>query len=300
MGIPIIQELWDGIRWIIDFFINKSPNAIKILFFLLFLLLFGSIISFFLHIGGIHCNSELQPVKTSLTKLITNLRIMQITNDNIIDGQTATVCDAHPDMCGKENECYYFARLQNDSGLYEECNVTSTDPNCNYLMKNGVCFNCSYREICFNPVGAFWFFNGFCTWHDVCISNAYYQSPSSQDFVCTGRDDCSVPKGYIWNITSGVYTCVNDLICGENATESIPIIDEYLEKANYKLLYQSTTNNNDYRKFISITCQNNLNPELSLFGSSSKGGFPIFNYKIWLFIIVIYVMFIFLSVIRKH
>jgi len=296
MGIPIIGEIWDGIRWIIDFFINKTPTPIKVMIFLLFLLLFGVIISFFLHLTGIHCNSNLDVVKTSVIDVSTNLRVLFLTKDGVLTGQTATICDAHPDMCGSENDCYYFARLQNGSGFYEECNVTSTDPNCQYLMKSGSCFDCTSKEICFNPVGAFLFFNGFCTWHDVCISDADYIDYSTVDYSisCSGKLDCSVPRGYVWNITDGLYHCVDDNICGLNATESSPIIDEYLNNAGGELLYSDSSEVKDYTKAISIKCDNRLNPNLTFFG------IPIFSYKIWLVLIVIYVMFMFLSTIKRH
>jgi hypothetical protein len=293
LGLPIISEIWEGILWIINFFVDKVPRPVKIIIFLLFLLFFGGLISFFLHITGIHCNSNLEVVKTPITDLNTNVRILFLTKEDIVTGATVSICDAHPDKCGEEKDCYFFARRQNDSGFYEVCNETSTDPNCKYLMKEGLCFNCTEREICFNPVGAFWFFNGFCTWHSVCIDDAYYTELGS-GIGCRNADDCSVPRGYMWNSTDGLYYCIDDDICGVNATQSRPIVDEYLLRSGADLVYSDSTDTRSYTKAIRIKCDKNLNPDLTFFG------IPLFDYRIWLVIIIIAVMFLFLNKVKKH
>lgn len=285
MGIPILDEIFAGMRWLIDFFVNKIPRPAQILLFLFFMLLFGFIISFTLHLVGVHCNSDLDPVKVSALDFSTNLRIIGYTKDDAISGSNVSICEAHPDKCGQETDCFTYARQLNGQ-IYEECTNESNTTGCLYLYESGYCFDCNYEEICFNPVFGF-----ICTWYDYCLGDVY---GNSDDFACLDVQDCSIPTGYIWNSTSGAYDCYNQTICGVNATKSLPIVDDKLEQAGAELLYSPSTDREDYTRLIGVTCSKNLNPELSFYG------IPLFNYQIWLVIMIIATLFIFISKIKNN
>lgn len=289
MGLPVIQELWDGLRWLIDFFVNKLPKPILFLIFLLFLMVFGFLISWVLHLSGIHCNSASEVVKVDLFKLGTNANILWETKDGVLRGQEVTICEAHPKKCGKEHDCYFFA-LELDNGRWAECNITNSSANCIYLLKEGSCFNCTSKEICFEEA-MWWIICG--QWHDVCIDDAYaYHEDYSMPFDCNWYTDCGIPKGYMWNSSTGKYNCIDQDICGANATYTNTILDDKLDRAGAKSFY--TGEKSSMEKAVYIKCDKNLNPDLTFFG------FPIFDYKIWLVIMLIFVLFIFLNKIKRH
>lgn len=291
MGLPILSEIWDGIRWIIDFFINKVPAPIKFLIFLVFLLFFGTLISLTLHLTGIHCNSAKEVVKVDFTQLGTNIALIWEDSKRTYEGQTLTICDVHPDRCGSENECYFFAR-QLENGLYANCILTNSSSDCKYYLKEGVCHDCDNQEICFQE-SMTWIFCG--NWHDVCIDNAYPPNESSLTSGLTGCGSaCLSPEHYFWNITSGQYECADLDYCGVGATlVQNPAIDEKLLKAGAERIYPTTQQDRDYRSVVTIKCNNNFNPRLTFFGVD------IFNYQIWLFLAVIWVLAVIFFKLKK-
>ena len=291
MGIPIIDEVFSGIRWLIDFFMNKVPAPIKFLIFLLFLLFFGSMISFVLHLTGVHCNSDKEVVKTDFLDVGTNLALVWEDSKRIFSEQTLTICDVHPEKCGSESECYYHAR-ELDNGLYVTCNQSIPEADCKYYLRDGICHNCTNQEICFQE-SMFWIFCG--TWHDICLDDAYYSEVTLYDTFTGCGSTCYPPEHYFWNQTSGQYECKDLDYCGVGATKvQNPIIDEKLLKANAELIYTSEEKRRNYKSLVYIKCNNNYNPRLTIFG------IDIFDYKIWLFLVVIYVLVILLFKLNKH
>lgn len=283
MGLPIIQEIWDGIRWLIDFFINKAPRPLKIIIFLLFLIMFGSIISFALHISGVHCKSDLKPVKVDMLKVGTNFKVMLETRDEILTADNYTLCEVHPELCGNEHDAYFFAR-KGDNGFYYECNQTNPEPDCSYLYKYGNCHNCTEQEICFQDALVGGSIIGICgKWHSVCLSDAYPDRKFYDTFAdCS--DKYSIPENYYFDNDTGLYVCSNTLYCGATATlEPNTKIDEILENAGAEYLYP-TTQEDTIENIISVGCSDNLNPRLYIFG------LDLFSYVLWFFIILIYVL----------
>jgi len=282
MGLPIVQEIFDGIRWLIDFFIDKVPRPMKILIFLLFLLLFGSIISLFLQLAGVHCNASKEVVKVSTFDIGTNLALVWETSKRTFIEENLTICDVHPERCGSEHECYFFAR-QLDTGNYEECNTTNTSTDCKYYLKEGTCHNCTDGEICFQDSIILWFCGN---WHDVCLDNAYPSEHGTLTDSLTGcGSSCYVPDHYLWNQTTGQYECVDSQYCGVGATiEADPIIDQKLKKAGAELIYKVSEGRQSYTRMIYIRCNNDYNPRLTFFG------IDLLDYKLWLLMIVIYVL----------
>lgn len=292
MGIPIISEIWDGIRWIIDFFVSKVPAPIKFLIFLLFLLIFGSLISLFLHLSGVHCNSDKDVVKVSITDIGTNIAIMFEDSKRIFTESNLSICDVHPDRCGSEHDCYFFAR-ELDNGLFVECNITNSSSDCGYYLKDGQCHNCTEQEICFQE-SMNWIFCG--DWHSVCVDNAYPSDYSTayDTFMGCGSA-CFVPEHYIWNFTSGQYECKDLDYCGVGATkEQTSIIDEKLLRAGAELIYPSGEAGRDYKGVVYLKCNADFNPRLTFFG------IDLFDYKIWLFLVIIYILVILLFKLNRQ
>lgn len=287
MGIPIIQEIFDGIRWLIDFFFNKTPRVIQIMIFLLLILVVGNIVNFVLQLGGLHCNSHKEPMKISLIDISTNYDLLQRSN-KVFTAENYTLCEVNDALCGNEHDAYFFAYKLGD-GYYTECNLTNPEPNCTYLYKDGVCFDCNEQEICFKEAQFLWFCGN---WYSVCLGDAYPADPDVTDVVTRCSDKYEIPEHYKFSSTTGLYECVDDY-CGSNATH-VPLasIDEILDRKGAELVY---VNESDQMiDFVKLSCNNNYKIRLTFFG------IDIFSYKYWVIILLIYSMFIFLSLIQRH
>jgi hypothetical protein len=290
IGITIVQEIWDGIRFIINFFVEKVPTPIKFLIFLLFLLFFGATVSFILHLSGIHCNSAKEVVKTNWLDVGTNIALIWEDSSRTFTEDNLSICDVHPEYCGNENECYFYAQ-QLDNGLYASCNLTNASSECKYYLKEGTCHNCTEQEICFQE-SMFWIFCG--NWHSVCIDNAYSTETNFRDTLTGCGSACFVPQHYLWNISTGQYECADTDYCGAGATiEQDPIIDEKLKRANAERVYATKDSHKSYTSLVLLKCNNNFNPRLTFFGVD------VFDYRFWLLMAVVWVMAMFLFKLNK-
>lgn len=289
MGFPIIDEVWAGIRWLIDFFMNKTPKVVQIMFFLLFLLFFGNLINFMLQIGGVHCYSDKTPAKVGVFEVGTNVKLLRETNpDRVFTGNNMTICEAHPSKCGEERTCYYYM-YELPTGAYGLCNETNSSSNCKYYLNDGSCHNCTHKETCIQE-NAIWIFCG--TYYDICTGNAYYGGQQITDYLTKCAVTCDVPKNYVWNYTTGVYECLNLTLCGTGVVPENTAVDEILDKAGAVHLYDEETP--EFSGLVKVSCNDYLNPRLTFFNVD------VFNYKVWVVLLILYSMFMFLTLIRKN
>jgi len=288
MSIPIISDIIDGFKWIVDFFMNKAPNPVKFLLFLVMLLFFASLIPFFLQLTGIHCDTDKDIRKLSVFSLIKNYDILN-TKDELFTGETLQFEEVHPNTA--PDSCYYYMRETEDLD-YEECieNQTNTT-DCYYYYQDAYNYNCYVEKACFKLFG-------ICTWENVCKGDAIANEDLLSDLFTHSPDipfedelelpslDCYIPYGYTWSFVDGYYFCHNDSICG-NGTAGYKIIDEKLNQAGAEYYY-TDGNEKSYKNFIQFKCDSSLNPQLTLYG------LPIFDYKIWLIGSLIFIMGYFL------
>lgn len=297
-SIPILSDIWETLKWLIDFFVNKVPKPVLFLIFLLMMVVIGFLLSFIFHLVGYHCNSNMELVKVDSMKVLSNIDIAFISNpDHVVKGTGLTVCDVYPNKCGQEHDCYYYAQ-QLPNGLYDYCNITNASADCKYYLKEGVCHNCTEDEICFQSALALGFICG--EWHSICTSNAFElqesQALSTATTLFAGRCDtsCAVPEYYMWDIDTGTFTCLDDAKCGENSTFiKNTELDEKLHKANAVAVYKTNINENDYTQFLRLSCNRQLNPEVTAMG------LPIFDYQLWLLLAVLWVGTMFLLKLRQ-
>lgn len=296
----ILSDIWDSIKWVITEFFSKIPRPLQLIIFLVFLVLFGFILSFSLHILGIHCNSDKEPVKVDFRDVSTNFAIIAYTAEPLLTGDNLSLVDAHPELQGDTDQCFRYAKKIDETlggETWESCINSSNTTGCSFLwLPRAECFNCSMvRSICLDPdfggaIGAF-----LCNHQDRCVGDVYNNVDlEGFNFRCFGDPgDCSIPSGYTWNSTTGRLNCVNLDICGVNGTKQITKLDDKLKSSNAELIYNPNVNEGNYLRFISVRCTNALNPELSLFGF-----LPLFNYQIWLIVLVIAALFTFIYKIR--
>jgi len=290
----------DEIRWMIDSFIDKTPKPIKILLFLLMLVALVSMIPFMLHIFGFHCNTDAEVIKTSPRKFTTNIQLAFIGADEYIntssyipDRVSSNLILGIPiESCRKPvcivNGSYYW---QSDSYCQGETIVYPL------LFTQAEWSRCSICEGDVNHT-AIEDSNFLGTdYYYLCLGDAQHLNQSDrnwyQDWICDEGDDCTVPKHYKWEYDTGTFDCIDPDICGLNNTEIVSKVDDLLLEADGELLYPDTTSKN-YKSVIKVKCDRNYNPELTFFG------IPLFDYRIWLMLIVIYILFMFLTYIKKH
>lgn len=290
MGVPILSEIWDGIRWVIDFFVNKAPKPITFLFFLLMLLAFGVVINFSLHIMGVHCNSAGDPVKTSMMDFPTNIQVLWEANSGDLS-ENATQTEVHPQFWSDRGFglCSDFLKLTAE-GCYDTCDNLS-DTSCRWYYRTPGCFNCTELNIMLCGVDTQLL--GDSRQISVCASDVRETDVSAVRWFFTCPRHCSIPDGYYYDWETSNYICEDLAVCGTNATNKNTRLDELLSDADAELMYKN--DNKDAFSMIKFKCdKQNLNPALTFFS------IPVFDYRVWIFIGVINIMFMFLAWITKH
>lgn len=295
MGIPIIEDIFNGIKFVITFFMDKAPKPIKFLFFLLMLVGLVAMIPFVLHLFGFHCNTSSQIIQVSPLKVVTNVKLAFIGGDEFINTTSyvpenlksfgiATESCRKP-VCYVDGQYYYQSM--------DECdNQTIVYP---YLTTLATWSRCS---ICDGDVNST-FVRGVIGTSDtnyLCHGDSYRINKSDmnwyQSWTCD-EDRCIPPNYYYYEFDTGTYDCLDLDVCGLNNTEIISVTDDILKEANGKLL-DTISNKHDYRKTVTLKCDKNFSPQITFFG------IPVFDYRIWLMLSIIFVLFMFLSNIKKH
>jgi len=132
----------------------------------------------------------------------------------------------------------------------------------------------------------------------ICLSDAYRKPDSELNWFqeAITCDDYSVPiEGYYWKQSNNKMTCYNFTICGEPSESIIEYeIDKILDEKGAKAYYPANLKNEDYKSTILIKCNNDYQPEITIFG------IPIFSLQLWLGFFVLGLLFFFLNKIRRH
>lgn len=285
MGIPILDEVFAGIRWVIDFFVEKFPKPLKIILFLLLLLFFGSMISVVLQVIGFHCTTSKEMVKVDFLDVVTNLRVLKASFGEVINENSYTIEEVHKynNLIGVD--CYYLLE-DVGGGEYEFC-VNESDPNCRYHWRDPECYNCSST---INAGWVFTFYGLIPTRHigTICDSDAYPKKWSTIERYFSCEALCEIPEYFRFEQDNGSYVCDNPTYCGDNRTVDIDKrVDNILQNADAELLYKDKSSK-DYKHTILLKCNNNYAPRLTFFG------IDLFDYRLWLIIIVISTLLIFL------
>lgn len=286
MGLPIVQEIFDFIRWLIDFFVNKVPKPIKFLIFMLFIVFIGSMISWTLHFGGFHCNTNKDLVKVDTLNVVDNMKIWYHSYGGQLTGATATIDQAHPTtkyiyFDSAIDSCTLY--MKNVSGEFEMCDANESD--CYFYYLDAECYDCTSVS-----TGLIYAPDTLLNWisrGDVCYGNATaLEEPRNflyRNFFCEPL--CEIPQNYVWDWENGYFVCQNDSICGDNATPTNYQLDFDLTQAGAELYYDNVPEK-DVRRLIGLQCNNDLHPRMTFFG------IDLFNFKFWLFATVIYLLII--------
>ena len=303
MGIPIVSEIWDGIRWLINSFVDNAPKPLKIILFLFMLVGLVALVPFFLHVTGFHCNTDGEVIQLSPLKVATNVRIGLMDAGELINSSSYIPDPSEHNFipvfsCRKPvclvNGTYYW-----DSSVYCD-GQTIIYPYLTTLAEWSRCSVCD-GEVNYTQVRGQIADDSFY----LCHGDAYHINESDmnwyQSWTCDEGDRCFPPNHYYYEYDTGTYDCIDLNICGENQTIITSKGDDLLEEKGGEKLYE-TPSSGDYRSFIRLRCDKDVKPEITIYGGlgKDKRGFPIFDYKIWLFIIIIFILFMFLGNIKRH
>lgn len=297
MGIPIIEDIFNGIKFVITFFMDKAPRPIKFMFFLLMLVGLVAMIPFMLHFFGFHCNTSSELIQLSPLKVTTNIRLAFIGADEYINTSSYVPENLNTfgffssDSCRKP-VCYIDGEYYYQS--MDECdNQTIVYPYLTTLVTWSRCSICDGNVTSTFIRGAI----GNSDTFYLCHGDSYTINKSDrnwyQSLTCNEDDRCFPPNYYYYEYDTGTYDCLDLDVCGINNTEIISVTDDLLKEADGKLL-NKITNKNDYRKTITLKCDKNFSPQITFFG------IPVFDYRIWLLFSVLFVMFMFLNNIKRH
>jgi hypothetical protein len=290
-GIPILSDVWEAILWSVDFFFHKAPAPLLFLVFILMLILFGTVISFSMHLIGIHCNSKLEPVRVDAYDISANVGIALMTRDVKLTSQILDPTYLYPDLNNTGTRFYWYAKKNTtySNSFWQEC--YPDDTGCTYLLPNGDCYNCTRQYALIEELGNSGFggqpnkqFNTVCTGDAYPLANLSGWTYSNC-FGLLGNGKI-IPTHYLFNSTDGRYHCVDEDYCGANATQKpISAVDNVLAANGAKLMYPAKVSRVKMENAVFIKCSNNLNPRLTFFG------IDLFDYRFWLILGLIGVLF---------
>lgn len=305
MGLPIVDEIFAGIRWIIDFFLNKAPKPVLFLFFLLLLFLFSAFISFTFHLIGIHCTSTGDVVKVSPLKVGSNINLAFIGANEPFDPanytpQPITVGEGVISLIG--NEVCFRKICFGDDGEYHysiesDCdNKTIITP---YKMAKWSWLYCSVCNGTVNSTFISGIFGASET-IDLCFGNTEPLDDDDKNFYqehfCEPESQCTPPDDYYYDYAQNLYICSNPTVCNQSVNSSSPITkaDHVLLEANAELLYPPNMNKKDINSAILFKCDKQGSAAMTFFGV------PVFDYRIWMLLGVIFGMLVGLNYISQH
>lgn len=275
------------------------PKSVKYLFFLFFLIITVALVPFVVHMMGIHCNSGKQVQTTSILDFSDNYEISQMSRDDIYNATNYNAKQGFTFMGGDlKLKCAPLVKLDHTSTLFgdfyalcDRNDTISENSNCDYALRvvrfNGIfskkpkCYVCDdLRDVTFYSLSPF---DNDAINGKYCFSEAFPNNSTD----CGKTDDCEMPYGYMFDNTTGNFKCFDDTLCGGNASKTIYSVDIKLKSMGAKDYYPPAQNENDYQNAISIICDNNLKPQISLYR------IPVLDYKFWILLMVIGAMFFF-------
>lgn len=242
--------------------LQTMPRPLLLVIFLVFLLLFTAVFSYILNFVGVHCNSEDKVYTIPVYDLIINLELTfkRPATDELsgyaVKPETTTVWFV-PKCVTKLNDTFYF-----DGAYCTQCeSAWIVPPSSGYGLPDY-----SARK--------------------VCLGNVTYNPTKGwlKKMLCANADGsgtigCDVPIGYYFDSSNGYFIPIGNST--SNYLTVAQMWDRKLEDLGGSLLYTSEiANEKAYNKAFKLTCHN-LKPTLKFYG------IPLFDYKMWLLLLVI-------------
>jgi len=265
---------------------NILPKPVLFILFLFIMLFLGNLLSYVFNINGIYCNGADEPVKLN-GNFINNLGLIsEVPEKNNLNEINPTGLSFSDDItsCYKRIDATDNAIIKIiDKNSVREGNITNITTT-QFFFNSPQCADCEDVELTYieynNAVQI-----------KACSGYAYplnYSDNSKitwyQKLVC-GRTSCAVPQGFYFDYKTGL------MKCSGNGCSGLTYSDDWnnkLKKYDATLLYPEIDGNSNrklgYDEALGITCVD-LQPKLSVYSIN------IFDYKLWVVLTLIFIMF---------
>ena len=276
-----IFNLFSGAGDLVKSFFELLPKPIKFLLFLAILLLLGVIIGWLLNGLGVFCDSADNPVKIS--NILVSLDLLNEIPDpttlnlEVIESDTAQYMTVEEcSVCYEAGQVLIIRELPNGS-TYKQ-NISRRT--CFY--KDAGCVICE-ETIGLDPQTANLLGNlkGYCL-GDATIK-PYEDKNMLSKWFCgkTFIGRCQPPEHYFYDSTRDNYFCLDETCTGITAGVRW---DEKLRDSGAKMIYpEGQLNKKDADSMVQVSCKD-IKPTITIYG------IPIFDYRMWLIIMLITIL----------
>ena len=273
-----ISGLFSGAGDVIKAAFDTIPKPIKFLFFLLILLFIGSLIHYSLSFFGIFCDSVDNPVNVGFN-IIQNINLLDDIpqdNPNLVDLSSVLFVSGK-----KATDC--SIRLTSGEIFYEEENITESITSPEWFYDGTFCTECEEVEIYdWTPQSILVDIRpdtGICRGDVYRVENKGWW----KKFWCDTLkiEYCQPPQHFYYDSSSNKYVCKSGDDCGILVEQdSAQFWDERLNEVGAIYLYpEGYITRTSYEKLVGVACTD-FKPNITVYG------IPIFDYKIWIMLML--------------
>ena len=266
---------------------STIPRPIKFILFLFLLLFVGILLQLTLSMMGIYCDSANNPVKLH-GGFIKNLQLAdEIPNTEFLnleaEEQAEFGISYFSNLITKCSKKISYGIIQYEDGTEE----AFTDTN---FFDGTFCTNCESVTIIEQLAnGDVFDTHNFCT--DDVIRVDREDKSVWQKMFCGGVfGGCEPPEHYFWSQN------LDNFLCADETCEGITLGDKWdakLQEAEATYLYpEGYLDDTTYTKFVGIICTD-IKPNLTIYG------IPVFDYKIWVLLMLVAILVWFITKIKR-
>ncbi len=278
-GIPILSEIVAGVKGLIDWFFTSAPRPLQLLIFLFFILGLFSMVGTFLNVTGHYCDTAGNEYKTGTLDLITNFELLsKIPDAEYLDGN---ILPADEKVLGVFDKCVeeiYNPYHYENTGLFDAGDRVYLSTGTGKYYDGGFCSDCETQTLYDNITHS----KG-----TYCVGDVY-RSEDRDDFnfvqrgVCGksgGLSACEPPSGYYYDFETANYVCIS----GDCADDTMGARwTQLLHDKGADLVPESPYGERDFRNAVAVECDiGDLDPKIRFFG------IDVFDYRIWVFLLLL-------------
>lgn len=278
-----VVDFFAGIQRGISWFLQSAPKPLLLLLFLLFLVGFSALFTVFLNSTGNFCDTAGNEYKTGTFEVVNNFQLISTMPKE--EDLNSEQLDADEYTKGTIQECSFL--YEQEEWLYTEKgekvykNLTTS-----YYFQDDGCIECTH-SVWAIPQG---FLGGYKSRTGICLDQVVYPNDYEQRSFWEKRScgetlgRCAIPEGYYYDATTDTFICDDELCKNEEGSTNTvgELWNLKLKEKGAKLRPESPYGEKDYRNALAIECDaGDLNPKFRFFG------IEIFNYKIWLLLILL-------------
>jgi len=257
------------------------PKPILFILFLTILLLLGQLIPTIFQAFGIFCNSAEQPVNTGLNPFSNIALMMDKPDPDTLNQEVIKLNKVLFLSYNKHTDC--SIRLDSGTIIFPDgTKINITEPT--WFYDGAYCTDCLEVTIENPPVGLLTGVSKEALENGICYGDVYPTPEEEKGWykrqACShkGGEECEPPIGYYWDAELNLYIC-QDESCSEK-TSGEDWDNKLTEKGATPIYPEKEKTGTGYTSFISIKCRD-LKPRLAIYN------IEIFDYKIWLLIMLI-------------